>query len=272
MTQAAQRAIPCVMMRGGTSRGLYFRAEDLPGEEQARNAILVAVMGGPDPLQVDGVGGGHPLTSKVAIVGPAESPDADVDYLFLQVDPTRSTVSTAQNCGNILAGVGPFAVEAGWVPAGDGETRVRVHMANSGNLCDLIIETPGRRVRYDGETRIDGVPGTAAAIVCEFRDVPGSTCGSLLPTGNLRDTVEGVQVTCIDNGMPVVLLRALDLGISGRETPDRLDGDAKLKAALEEIRLHLGESMNLGDVADKSVPKMCLISEPSDRNQKQKQS
>jgi 4-oxalomesaconate tautomerase len=262
VTTDAQRAIPCVMMRGGTSRGAYFRAEDLPRDEKARDAILIAVMGGPDALQVDGIGGGHPLTSKVAIVGPSESAEVDVDYLFLQIDPTRSTVSTTQNCGNILAGVGPFAVECGWVAAAQNQTRVRVGMVNSGNLCDLILQTPGGRVCYDGETHIDGVPGMAAPIVCEFLDVAGSACGSLFPTGNRTDVVDGVEVTCIDNGMPVVLLRARDLGVSGRESPEELDSNESLKAELENIRLQLGGPMNLGEVADKSVPKMCLISHP----------
>ena len=256
-----QTAIPCAVLRGGTSRGVYFRQRDLPDDEVLRDRILLQVMGGPDPLQIDGIGGGHPLTNKVAIVGPSARDDADVDYLFLQVMPRESRVSDVQNCGNILAGVGPFAIETGLITAGSPHTRVRVHMVNSGNRCELTVETPDGVVNYEGETEIDGVPGNAAAIVCDFLDVAGSACGALLPTGNTIDTIDGVQMTCIDNGMPVVVLRATDFAISGYESPDELDANDGLKSRLETLRCEVGPLMNLGDVAGLTVPKMCLVAE-----------
>lgn len=245
-------------MRGGSSKGLYFRREDLPADEALRDRVLVAAMG-TDARQIDGAGGAHPLTSKVAIVSRSASADADVDYLFVQVVVGEGRVDTTPNCGNMLAGVGPFAIDNGIVPAQDGETTVRVRMLNSDNLCELLVQTPGKRVRYDGDARIDGVPGSAAPIVCHYLDVAGSATGSLLPTGRALDVVDGVQITCIDNGMPVVVLRAKDLGITGYETPKELDANRELKAKLESIRLQTGPKMNLGDVTKKVVPKMSLI-------------
>jgi 4-oxalomesaconate tautomerase len=256
-----QTPIRCSLMRGGSSKGLYFRAEDLPADEALRDRVLVAAMGA-DARQIDGAGGANPLTSKVAIVSRSEAPGADVDYLFVQVVVGEGRVDTTPNCGNMLAGVGPFAIDNGIVPAMDGETSVRVRMLNSDNLCELIVQTPGRRVRYDGDARIDGVPGTAAPIVCNYLDVAGSATGSLLPTGRVLDVVEGVDVTCIDNGMPVVVLRAQDLGVTGYEKPQELDANAPLKAKIESIRLAVGPKMNLGDVKKKVVPKMCLIAPP----------
>lgn len=257
-----QTSIACSVIRGGTSRGAYFLAKDLPADEALRDRVLTAVMGGPDALQVDGIGGGHTLTSKVAIVGTSSVDDADVDYLFLQVAPDNSFVSTAQNCGNILAGVGPFAIENNLVRAESDITKVHVHMVNSGNRCELTVQTPDGAVVYEGSTIIDGVPGQAAPIVCDFLDVAGSVTGSLLPTGKAADDIDGLQVTCIDNGMPVVLLRAADLGCTGYESPQELDANVHLKARVEGLRLKLGPMMNLGGVANKSVPKMCLIAPP----------
>jgi 4-oxalomesaconate tautomerase len=249
-------------MRGGTSKGLYFRLSDLPADVESRDRILLSAMGSPDLRQIDGLGGADPLTSKVAVVSPSARPDADVDYLFLQVVVDEPRVDPSQNCGNILAGVGPFAIEQGWVhPSGD-VTQVRIHMVNTKSLAVASIRTPGGRVQYDGEARIDGVPGTAAPILLDFLDIAGSSCGALLPTGNARDLVDGVTVTCIDNGMPVVLIRAADLGRSGNETVAELETNAELKARIERIRLAAGPLMNLGDVAAKTVPKMCLVAPP----------
>jgi 4-oxalomesaconate tautomerase len=245
-------------MRGGSSKGLYFRREDLPSDEVLRDRVLVAALGS-DARQIDGAGGAHPLTSKVAIVSRSESADADVDYLFVQVVVGEGRVDTTPNCGNMLAGVGPFAIDNGIVPAREGETPVRVRMLNSDNLCELLVQTPGKRVRYDGDAQIDGVPGTAAPIVCNYLDVAGSATGSLLPSGRVLDVVDGVEITCIDNGMPVVVLRAKDLGITGYETPKDLDANRELKAKIESIRLQIGPKMNLGDVTKKVVPKMSLI-------------
>ncbi len=250
-------------MRGGTSKGLYFEARHLPTEPTQRDAILLAAMGSPDARQIDGLGGAHPLTSKVAIVSPSTRHDADVDYLFLQVSVDKPEVSDAQNCGNLLAGVGPFAIEQGLVPATHPVTTVRIHMVNTGALACAFVTTPDGIVNYDGAARIDGVPGTAAPIPLEFLDVAGSSCGALFPTGHVIDTVLDTQVTCIDNGMPVVLLAAHDFGLTGAETPQALEANDALKARLEAIRLAVGPLMHLGDVGQKTVPKMTLVSPPT---------
>ena len=246
-------------MRGGTSKGGYFLADDLPSDDTARDALLLAVMGSPDARQIDGMGGANPLTSKVAIVSDSDRDDVDVDYLFLQVFVDQALVSDAQNCGNILAGVGAFAIERGLVTPSGETTDVRIFMRNTGQVATATIATPGGVVSYAGDEAIDGVPGTAAAVPLVFDDVAGSMCGALLPTGNNVDTVEGIEVTMIDNGMPVVVLRAADMGINGYETPADLDADDRLKARLETLRLACGHMMNLGDVTKKSVPKMTMV-------------
>ena len=255
-----QQAIPTTVMRGGTSRGLYFLKSDLPENVEQRDRILLAAMGSPDERQIDGMGGAHPLTSKVAVISASEDEAADVDYLFLQVVVDKAQVSDGQNCGNILAGVGPFAIERGLVAAKDGITTVRIRMLNTGGIAVAQVLTPDGEVTYAGDARIDGVPGTAAPVMIDFADVAGSSCGSLLPTGNVIDEIDGIDVTCIDNGMPVVLLRAEDLGKTGRESPEELEADAELKAKVEAIRLKAGPMMNLGDISDRTVPKMSLIS------------
>jgi 4-oxalomesaconate tautomerase len=257
-----QKPIPCSIMRGGTSKGLYFLASDLPQEKAARDRILLAAMGSPDARQLDGVGGAHPLTSKVAVVGYSLHPEADVEYLFLQVAVDRAEVTDSQNCGNILAAVGPFAIEQGLVPAGDGYTDVRILMANTGALAVARVQTPGGMVNYQGAARIDGVPGSAAPVPIEFLNIAGSSCGALLPTGNAVDRIDDIELTCVDNGMPVVLLRASDFGLSGAESPAELEANAELKQRLEAIRLEAGRMMTLGDVSGKTVPKMCLLSPP----------
>ena len=257
-----QIAIPCSMMRGGTSKGAYFLAQDLPSEAEARDRVLLAVMGSPDPRQIDGIGGADPLTSKVAIVSRSTRPGIDVDYLFCQVWVDKGEVSTSQNCGNILAGVAPFAIERGLVTGGDPLTKVTIYMVNSRQTVVATVQTPGGQPRYDGDARIDGVPGTAAPISLSFSDTAGSTCGALLPTGHESDVIDGIAVTCIDNGMPVVIMRAADLGRTGYETRDALDTDDELKARVESIRLKAGPMMRLGDVTDKTVPKMILVAPP----------
>ncbi len=257
-----QRAIPATMMRGGTSRGMYFRASDLPTDIDSRDRVLLSVMGSPDMRQIDGVGGAHPLTSKVAVLSESNRADADIDYLFLQVAVDNAEVSDGQNCGNILAGVGPWAIEQGIVAATDTTTDVRIHMVNSSALAVATVSTPNKTVAYHGDARIDGVPGTAAPVPLNFLDVAGSSCGALLATGNVVDTVNGIEMTCIDNGMPVVVMRAADFGKTGYETPQQLESDAELKNRIEEIRLVIARRMNLGDVSNKTVPKMCLIAAP----------
>jgi 4-oxalomesaconate tautomerase len=257
-----QTAIPCMIFRGGTSKGLYFLESDLPTDPARRDRVLLAAMGSPDPRQIDGLGGADSLTSKVAIVSPSSRPGADVDYLFLQVSVTEALVSDRQNCGNLLAGVGPFALERGLVAARDGTTDIRIFMRNTDGMATARIQTPGGRVDYDGDCSIDGVPGSAAPIPITFADVAGSTCGALLPTGQVIEEIEGVEVTCIDNGMPVVLVRAGDLGVSGDEPPAMLEADVTLRARVEAIRLEAGRRMGLGDVTDTTIPKVTLVSAP----------
>ena len=255
--------VACMWMRGGTSKGGYFLKGDLPVDTAERDAFLLRVMGSPDTRQIDGMGGADPLTSKVAIVSPSTREGIDVDYLFLQVFVDQAIVTDAQNCGNILAGVGPFAIERGLVAAMDGETKVAIYMENTGQAAVATVQTPRARVSYQGDAQIDGVPGTAAAIPLEFRDTAGSSCGALLPTGNASDLIGGVACTLIDNGMPCVVVRAEDVGATGYEDRDSLDAATDLKARIEAIRLQAGSLMNLGDVAEKSVPKMMLVAPPA---------
>ena len=252
--------IRCMWMRGGTSKAGYFLKEDLPSDTAVRDAFLLGMMGSPDPRQIDGMGGADPITSKVAVVDISQRADADVDYLFLQVFVDQAIVTDAQNCGNILAGVGPFALERGLVKATGSETRVRIYMENTGQVAVATVQTPGGKVNYSGKARIDGVPGTHAAVPLEFLDTAGSSCGALLPTGNATDVIDGIECTLIDNGMPVVVLRAVDMGISGTEAREELEANTSLREKLETIRLIAGPMMNLGDVSEKSVPKMCMVS------------
>ncbi len=253
------QGVRCVWMRGGTSKGGYFLAEDLPED---RDGFLLRAMGSPDDRQIDGMGGADPLTSKVAVVKPSQREGVDVDYLFLQVFVDRPIVTDAQNCGNILAGVGPFAIERGLVAAESDWTDVTIYMENTGQIAVARVPTPDAQVTYEGTAAIDGVPGHAAPVTIEFKDTAGSSCGALLPTGNAVDVVEGVEVTMIDNGMPCVVMRAADMGISGEETPDELEANDDLRSKLEAIRLICGPHMNLGDVSEKSVPKMTMVSAP----------
>jgi 4-oxalomesaconate tautomerase len=258
--------IRAMLMRGGTSKGLYFLADELPTDTKHRDTFLLEVMGSPDDRQIDGVGGAHPLTSKVAIV--SKSPDAlaDVDYLFLQVMVDRAVVTDAQNCGNILAGVGPFAIERGLltVAATASSVDVRIRMLNTGGIAVANIQVVKGQPCYSGSSMIAGVPGTGSPIRVDFEATAGSSCGALLPTGNVVDTVEGIAVTLIDNGMPVVVLRAADVGATGYEQPAELEANKELRAVVERIRLAAGPLMNLGDVANLTVPKMTLVSAPRD--------
>ncbi|KUR77160.1 4-oxalomesaconate tautomerase [Novosphingobium sp. FSW06-99] len=256
------RSARCTWMRGGTSKGGYFLKDDLPADVAERDAFLLAVMGSPDPRQIDGMGGADPLTSKVAVVSRSAREGIDVDYLFLQVFVDQAIVTDAQNCGNILAGVGPFAIERGLIRATGDETRVAIYMENTGQVAVATVQTPGGVPTYAGNAAIDGVPGTHAPVPLEFRDTAGSSCGALLPTDQTVDVINGVAVTLIDNGMPCVVMAAADLGITGYEDREWLDGATELKARIEAIRLAVGPLMNLGDVTDKSVPKMMLVAPP----------
>jgi 4-oxalomesaconate tautomerase len=255
------------MLRGGTSRGLFFEADDLPADGAERNDLLLRLMGSPDPRQIDGLGGSTSLTSKVAVVSPSGHPDADVDYLFLQLGVDEGTVSDQQNCGNILAGVGPFAVERGLVAAADGKTSVRIRMVNSDSIAVATFPTPGGRPEYRGEVAIAGVPGTAAPVVLAFTDTEGSATGALLPTGHVRDSIEGVEATCVDNGMPVVVAMAESFGLTGYESHEELAADAALLERIDAFRTKAGALMGLGDVSSSSVPKTALLAAPRDGGQ-----
>lgn len=254
--------IPCTLMRGGTSKGPFFLASDLPADIAARDRILLAALGSPDMRQIDGIGGADPLTSKVGVVSLSGRSDVDLEFLFAQVAVDRPLVDTTPNCGNMLAAVVPFALEKGLIQTSHDTTTVRVLTVNTGTIADITVQTPGGALTYEGTARIDGVPGTHAPISIAFRDTAGSVCGSLLPSGRPKDFIDGLACTLIDNGMPVVLLAAEDVGVTGYETRDELNANEALKAKLERIRLQAGALMNLGDVTSKPIPKMTLIARP----------
>ncbi len=261
MSDARFDGVRAMQMRGGTSKGLYFLADDLPADVAERDDLLLRVMGSPDPRQIDGIGGAHPLTSKVAVVSRSAHPGIDVDYLFLQVMVDQPIVTDKQNCGNILAGIGPFAVERGLVAATGDVALVRIRMVNTNGIVTATIQTPGGRPRYDGSTAIDGVPGTAAAVVLDFED--SGTGASVFPTGNVTDVFGGIPVTCVDNGMPVVVVAASSFGKTGYESIAELEGDTELNKRVQELRLEAGKAMGLGDVSGTTVPKISLVAPPA---------
>ncbi len=255
-------SVPVMWMRGGTSKGGYFLASDVPSDEVELHRFLLRVMGSPDERQIDGMGGAGPLTSKVAVVRKSDRENVDVDYHFYQVFVEEALVSDAQNCGNLLAGIGPFAIDRGLVAAEDGETAVSIFMENTNQVAVAKVQTPGGLVSYEGDAHIDGVPGTAAPVPLEFQDTAGSMCGALLPTGNVVDTIRGVPCTLIDNGMPCIVIGAADVGATGYESREELEDAKELKANIEAIRLAAGPMMKLADVSEKSVPKMMLVAPP----------
>ncbi|QEM83047.1 4-oxalomesaconate tautomerase [Halomonas binhaiensis] len=255
-------SIPCVIMRGGTSRGPFLRRRDLPQSQQELSELLLNAMGSGHALQIDGIGGGNSLTSKVAIVECSERDDADIDYLFAQVNVLERHVDFSPNCGNMLSAVGPYAIEAGLVEPEDGVTIVRVFNINTHRLIDCHVPTPGRRVIYEGNTRISGVPGQAAGIRLSFLDIAGSKTGALLPTGQAMEMIDGTEVSCLDAATPVMMVAAHDLGLEGDETPEKMDMDAELLARLEYLRLEAGQRMGLGDVRDSVLPKPVVLSAP----------
>jgi 4-oxalomesaconate tautomerase len=262
---AEPAGIRCMVMRGGTSKGAYFVAADLPADPAERDQLVLRIVGSPDPRQIDGIGGANPLTTKVAVIGASGHERADVDYLFLQPSVTEPRVSLDQNCGNLLAGVAQFAIERGLIgmPPGDATSAsARILMVNTDSVATATFPVADGRPVYAGETAISGVPGTAAAVRLDFEQIAGSSCGALLPTGSPTDVIDGVTVTLIDNGMPVVVLAAADVGVTGYESPDEIEGNAELRAALESIRLKAGPLMNLGDVATTTVPKLTLVAPP----------
>lgn len=259
-----QIEIPCVIMRGGTSRGPFFLQSDLPSDAKLRDALLLSIMGAGNELGIDGIGGGSALTCKAAIVGPPSKPGADIDYLFAQVRVREGIVDTSPNCGNMLAAVAPFAIEAGMIPAAPVRTRVRIHNVNTGKLIDVTVATPGGRITYQGTTRIDGVPGTAAPIELSFPDAAGACTGRLLPTGRPIDRIEGIDVSCIDAATPVMLVRAADLGWTGHEPPDAFNADAAFRSRLEALRVEAGKRMGFINASSLVIPKPVLIASRAD--------
>jgi 4-oxalomesaconate tautomerase len=257
-----QTKIPCVIMRGGTSRGPFLLRDDLPEDTATRDEVLLAIMGSPHEIQVDGIGGSHSVTSKVAMISKSRRPDADVDYLFAQVQIHEKFVDTKPNCGNMLVAVGPFAIDAGLVPAQDGETPVRIYNVNTDSLVEAIVQTPGRRVQYEGEASIDGVPGTAAPVGINFKSAIGAVTGKMLPTGNPLDVIDGIEVSCVDIAMPLVMMRASDMGKTGYETAVELDSDRALMERMEGIRRKAGVLMGMGNVSKNVVPKIALLAKP----------
>jgi 2-methylaconitate cis-trans-isomerase PrpF len=254
------RQIPCVLMRAGTSRGPFFLKDWLPSDPVARDQALIGAVGASDPLQLDGLGGNSTLNSKVAIVSLSTLPDCDLDYLFAQVGVGHQSVDTRPNCGNMLSGVAPFAIEQGLIEAQDGTTTVRIHNVNTGAKIEATVQTPGGRVTYEGSARIDGVAGTAAPVLLNFLDAWGAVTGHLFPTGQRTESIEGITVTCIDAAMPLMILRASELGLTGRERPAELDANTSLLEKIEVMRLEAGRRMGLGDVSGSVVPKPVIVS------------
>ena len=252
-------SIPYMQIRGGSSKGIYFNKKDLPENATQRNEILLSIVGR-DSRQIDGLGGANPLTSKVAIVSNSIKKNCDIDFLFVQIIVGENRVDVSPNCGNILAGVGAFAIESELIKPTQNITKIKVNMVNSNNICELILQTPNKKLTFQGGAKIDGVNGTSAPIICNYENIAGSTCGTLFPTGNKKDIINGIEVTCIDNGMPVVLVDAESFGKTGRESCEQLNNDIIFKEKLEDLRLKIGPFMNLGDVSKKSIPKMTLIS------------
>ena len=257
-----QTKIPCVIMRGGTSRGPFFKLTDLPQDEKTRDEVLLSVMGSPHEIQIDGIGGAQSVTSKVAIISRSTRPNTDIDYLFAQVEINEHRVNTKPNCGNMLVAVGPFAIESGLLPAQGNETTVRIYNVNTQSLVEAIVQTPGGIVNYEGEVSIDGVPGTAAPVGINFTNAIGSVTKKLLPTGKALDVIDGVEVSCVDVAMPMVLMNAQDFGKTGYETANELDADTALMQRMEAIRLQAGILMGMGDVSKAVVPKVGLLARP----------
>lgn len=254
-----QRAIPCMFMRAGTSRGPFFLASDLPDDREQLEAVLLRAMGSPDDRQIDGLGGATTVTSKVAIVSLSEHPDADLDYLFAQVEIERCAVDFSPTCGNMLSGVAPFAIERGLVATQGDHTEVVVRNVNTDSLIDVIVQTPDGIVNYDGDQAIAGVPGTAAAIELRFRNITGSATGALLPTGNRIDTFAGLDVTCVDVAMPLVMARAVDMGFTGHETIEQIHGNAAFMARMRDLRQLAADAMGMGDVSESVIPKFAMV-------------
>ena len=262
-----QQKIPFMAIRGGSSKGLFFKADDLSADENIRNEQIIQAMEGTlsgDPRQIDGLGGANSLTSKVAVISPSKLPGVDLDYLFVQVVVGKGKVSLTQTCGNLLAGVLPFAIETGMVKINAPTTSARINIVNTGGLCEVVLQSPNHEIATQGNAKVDGVVGTGSPIICNYLDTVGSTCGALLPTHQPVDVIEGIEVTCVDNGMPIVVMKASDFGLQGNESKEDLENNLILTQKVEAIRMQAGKLMNLGDVRELTIPKMCLVSKPLD--------
>ena len=254
-----QTAIPFWFLRGGTSRGPYFRRSDLPEDRDTLASVLLAVLGSGHPLNIDGIGGGNAVTTKVAMLSASDDAWADIDYFFAQVGVEDRHVDFKPTCGNILSGVGPAAIEMGLIAASDPVTQVRIRAVNTGARIEATVETPGRRVQYGGRARIDGVPGQAAPITLQFMDIVGGATGAFLPTGNPMDEIGGIAVTCMDVAMPMVITRAAELGLTGYEAVAELNDNASFLARMEAVRIAAGRAMGMGDVRQSVTPKFGVL-------------
>lgn len=257
-----QHAIPFVLMRGGTSRGPYFRREDLPTDRDALARVLISALGSGHPLNIDGIGGGASVTTKVAILSRSDDAWADVDYFFAQVSVEDRTVDFTPTCGNMLVGVGPAALEMGLVPAKPDQTEVRIRAVNTGARVRAIVQTPDHAVSYDGSVAVDGVPGTAAPVTLSFMNVVGGATGALFPTGQRVEHIDGIAVSCMDVAMPMVIARAEDFGLTCQEAASELDANRDFYDRMEPIRIEAGRRMGLGDVSGSVVPKFGLLAPP----------
>lgn len=257
-----QTAIPYLFMRGGSSRGPFFNRADLPEDNTTLSAVLIAAIGSGHALNIDGIGGGNAVTTKVAMLSKSDDDWADIDYFFAQVSVEDRLVDYKPTCGNMMIGVGPAAIEMGLIPATEGETEVRIRAVNTGAKVEATIQTPGKTVNYTGTMKLDGVPGTAAPVALDFHDVAGSSTGALLPTGNAQDTIDGIAVSCVDFAMPMVIAKAQDFGLSGYETREALDANKDFFKRMEQVRLQAGVLMGLGDCTESVLPKFGLVAAP----------
>ena len=257
-----QISIPAVYMRGGTSKGLLFNKHYLPKDQSKLDKYLLAALGSPDLRQINGMGGATSVTSKVCIISKSTQKNVDIDYLFAQVIIDKAKVDYGPTCGNMLSAVGPFSIENGFIDADEGETKIIIRSVNTGSIIEAVVPTPNKKIKYMGDFKIDGVPGKGAPILLKFKNLVGGATGKMLPTGKPNITVKGIEVTCLDISMPIVMAKAADFGISGKETSNELNKNMELLNKIEEIRVIAGAQMGLGDVSGKVIPKFALLSKP----------
>ena len=258
-----QIPIPAVFMRGGTSRGLLFHKKDLPEDKAKIAKYLLKIMGSPDIRQINGMGGGTSVTSKVCIISKSLEKEVDIDYFFAQVSVQDQLVDYKPTCGNMLTAVGPAAIEMGLIKAEEGYTEIKINAVNTGANIVVKVRTKNGQVIYDGDTQIDGVPGTAAPVEMRFLSVSGSSTGAFLPTGQVADSIEGMEVTCMDVAMPMVIAKACDFGLTGQETPEELDSNVEFFEHMERVRLAAAIKMGMGDCTQSVTPKFGLVARDS---------